>query len=172
MKYDPVKGTVTTDSDDAILQLDTIDLDMVVEVPETNTKFGERQVFEKERGDEDSVSTFQSKRAPPTEIETNKTKKPRTNEAGCSVNEGSSTSTTSSISVTTKHSFHNRITSMEQRIEGFTTSMESKVNMILQLLNINQQGQLVTPIKQITTTNMTAAQVDSGSGDLVSSEQG
>ena len=76
MKYDPQKGTVTTDADEAILELDTIDMDMVIDTPESNTNFSERQVFEKERGDKDSVSTFNSKRAPPTEIQTNKTKKP------------------------------------------------------------------------------------------------
>ena len=178
MKYDPAKGTVTTDSDDAILQLDTIDLDMVVEKTENSMKFGERQVFEKERGEDDSVSTFQSKRAPPTEIETNKTKKPRTNKTKStnstnSTNEGSATSSTSSISMNTKHSFHTRISNMEDKIEGFTTNMESKVNMILQSLNINQQGQIVTPTKTTTSTDGTAPQEDSGSGDHDrSSEQG
>ena len=72
MKYDPKKGIVTTDADAAILDLDAIDMDMVINVPEGTTKFVERQVFEKERGDEGSVSTINSKRAPPTEIETNK----------------------------------------------------------------------------------------------------
>ena len=159
MKYDPQKGTVTTDADEAILELDTIDMDMVIDTPESNTKFGERQVFEKERGDTDSVSTFNSKRAPPTEIQTNKTKKPRTEE------EGSSTSTTSSISVITKHSLNNRMTDLEDEVKGFTTKMDSKVNLILQSLNIATQGQIVTPTKNDQSTNGTASQMETDSKD-------
>ena len=60
MKYDPVKKTVTTEADKSIFELSSIDKDMEVKHDKpTNT--GAQQVFEKERQENDSVSTFQSK---------------------------------------------------------------------------------------------------------------
>ena len=64
MTYDPKLGTVTTEADESIAELDKLDLNMVVKDTENTANFGERQVFVKERGDDDSVSTFQSKWAP------------------------------------------------------------------------------------------------------------
>ena len=74
MKYDLIKKTVTTEADESIFSLDSIDQDMVVEYKKTTTTI-DKQVFQKERLENDSVSTFQSKRAPPTEIATSQKSK-------------------------------------------------------------------------------------------------
>ena len=74
MKYDPIKKTVATKADKSIFLLDSIDQDMVVNYKKTTTTI-DKQVFEKERLENDSVSTFQSKHAPPTEIATGQAKK-------------------------------------------------------------------------------------------------
>ena len=68
MKYDPIKKTVTTDADDSMFELSSIDQEMEVQHVKPASTI-EKQVFEKERQENDSVSTFQSKRAPPTEIQ-------------------------------------------------------------------------------------------------------
>ena len=137
MKYDPNKKTVTTLADEAIDDLASIDLDMVIEsTPEAAPQFGTRaQILEKERTDNDSVSTFQSKRSPPTEIATSSAKKAKTSD------DHSSTTSTSSLSATTKHSIttiNTRITAMETEIRGFQSKMDSQVNLILQSLNIQK----------------------------------
>ena len=105
MKYDPIKNTVTTEADESIFSLDSIDQDMVVENKKTST-LEPKQVFKKERLENDSVSTFQSKRAPPTEIATGQAEKAKT------TNEGSTTSCTSSLSGTTKHSINTKMTNI------------------------------------------------------------
>ena len=137
MKYDPVKKTVSTLADEAIDNLTSIDLDMVIEAtPSTEQQFRNRvEILEKERSGNDSVSTFQSKRSPPTEIATSTAKKAKTSD------DNSSTSSTSSLSATTKHSINTmntRITAMENEIRGFQSRMDSQVNLILQSLNIHK----------------------------------
>ena len=158
MKYDPVKKTVTTEADESIFELDSIDQDMIVENTKPE-KIGDKQIFEKERLENDSVSTFQSKRAPPTEIATSQAKKAKTSD------EGSSTSSTSSLSVTTKHSFNTRITNIEQEVKGVEARLASKVDLILQKLQI-QQTQIVTPTK---TSNEGIAAQSENPGDLTKS---
>ena len=110
MMYDPKTGTVTTEADESIVALDKLDLDMVVKVDIKQDTFGERQVFVKEWGDEDSASTFQSKWAPPTEINMNTTtKKTKTTAATSNKSSNSSTLSTTSLSVITKNSVNNRL---------------------------------------------------------------
>ena len=136
MKYDPEKQTVTTDAEESIFDLNKIDMDMVVDQTPIQS-LGERQVFEKERLDDDSVSTFQSKRAPPREIATSQAKKARTSE------EGSSTSSTSTLSATTKTSlaaFNTRISAIENEMKGFESRLASKFDLLIKSLNINPNG--------------------------------
>ena len=153
MKYDPEKQTVTTEADESILDLSQNDMDMVVDQKHIQSSLGERQVFEKERLDDDSVSTFQSKRAPPSEIATSHTKKARTSE------EGSSTSSTSTLSATTKTSlaaFNTRISAIENEMKGFESRLASKFDLLICSLNINTNGKIITPTK--TPTDGIAAQ--------------
>ena len=151
MTYDPKLGTVTTEADESIAELDDLDLDMVVKATETKETFGERQVFVKERGDEDSVSTFQSKRAPPAEIATTTNKKAKTSEESTKSSK-SSTSSTSSLSVTTKTSVNNKLHAFDQEMKAFQSEVNSKVDLIIQSLNIQTQGQVVTPTKHNVST--------------------
>ena len=153
MKYDPIKKTVSTEADESIFALHDLDKDMVIANPKPVT-LGERQVFEKERLDNDSVSTFQSKRAPPTEIATGQAKKAKTSDqsstASKTSDQGSTTSSTSSLSITTKNSIHSmntRMTAIETEMKGVEARLASKVDLILQQLQIQQQGQIVTPTK-------------------------
>ena len=147
MIYDPNTGTVSTEADESIIDLDGIDLDMVVKIDETQETFGDCQVFVKERGDSDSVSTFQSKRAPPAEIATTQPKKAKTSASGANKSSNSSTSSTSSLSSVTKTSVNNRM----QAIETFQAEVNSKVDLIIQSLNIQPPGKTVTPTKEPTT---------------------
>ena len=57
MKYDLVKKAVTTEADESIFELSSIDKDMEVKYDKP-TNMGAQQVFEKERQENDSVSTF------------------------------------------------------------------------------------------------------------------
>ena len=163
MTYNPNNGTVTTKADESMTGLDKIDLDMVVKIDETKESFGERQVFVKDRGEDDSVSTFQSKRAPPSKIATSTSKKAKMNDNGTtkasatstsSKSSNTSTSSTSTLSMTTKNSMntmHTRITAIEQDMKEFQSEVSSKVDLILQSMNIQQPGQVVTPMKNIPT---------------------
>ena len=156
MTYDPKLGTVTTEADESIAELDKLDLDMVVKDTENTANFGERQVFVKERGDNDSVSTFQSKRAPPAEITTTTNKKVKTTESATTKSTGSSTksstSSTSSLSVTTKTSVNNKLTAFDKELKAFQSEVNSKVNLIIKSLNLQTTGQVVTPTKNNTST--------------------
>ena len=124
MKYDPIKKTVSTEADKSIFALHDLDKDMVIANPK-HVPLGERQVFEKERLDNDSVSTFQSKRSPPTEIATGQAKKAKTSDqsstASKTSDQGSTTSSMSSLSITTKNSIHSmntRMTAIETEMKG------------------------------------------------------
>ena len=57
------------------------------------------------------------------------------------------------------------MTDLEDEVKGFTTKMDSKVNLILQSLNIATQGQIVTPTKNDQSTNGTASQMEMDSED-------
>ena len=155
MTYDPEKGTITTEADESMEGLDEIDLDMVEQIDATKESFGERRVFVKERGEDDSVSTFQSKRAPPSEIDTTMSKKAKTNATSSKSSKSSkssnaSNSSTSTLSMTTKNSMntmHTRITAIESDMKGFQSEVTSKVDLILKSLNIQNPGTVVTPTK-------------------------
>ena len=154
--HDPQTGTVTMEADESIVELDTIDLNMAVKMDETEAGFGEHQVFVKERGEENSVSTFRSKRAPPAAIATTTSKKAKTGASSSTKLSNSSTSSTSCLLATTKNSINNRILA----IEGFQSEVNSKVDLILKTPNIQMAGQVITPTKilsrpQTRTTKLT-----------------
>ena len=156
---------MTTEADESIFSLESIDPDMVVENKKTTT-LESKQVFEKERLENDSVSTFQSKQAPPAEIATGQSKKAKTTD------EGSTTSSTSSLSRTAKHSINTKMTNIdtrmnniENKVKGVEARLASKVDLILQQLQI-QSKQIVTPTK--TSNEGIAAQLENP-GDLTQS---
>ena len=72
MKFDPATNTVTTEADEALFDLTNVDMDMDIAPQKSVNNIGtfgnHQEVIEKERNDTDSVSTFNSKRAPPAEI--------------------------------------------------------------------------------------------------------
>ena len=165
MKFDPATNTVTTEADEALFDLTNVDMDMAI-APQTSVNnvdlFGNRQeVIEKEQNDTDSVSTFNSKRAPPAEIATlanKKAKKPK--------DDSSSTSTTSSLSITTK----NTLGTLGSRISTLQTAMDridSKFDFLIQNLNLSQkstnnnntsEATIVTPAKNNHPDNTSASQ--------------
>ena len=127
---------------------------------------GAQQVFKKKEQDNDSVSTFQSKRAPPSEIATSQAKKAKT------LDVSSSTSSTSSLSVTTKHSIttlNTRMSEIENEMKAVKARLASKVDQILQQLQINQ-GTIVTPTK--TSNKRSAAQLENPGESTKSPGQG
>ena len=175
MKYDPIKKTISTKADESIFALHDTDQDMVIANVKLAT-LGECQVFKKEQLDNDSVSTFQSKRSPPTEIATGQGKKAKTSDQVSTTSktsdQGSATSSTSSISITTKNSIHSmntRITAIETEMKGVEARLASKVDLILQQLQIQQQGQIVTPTKP--SNNGSAAQLENPGDSQQSSGQ-
>ena len=160
MKFDPQTNTVTTEADEALLDLTCIDKDMDLSPLPSNPSdgtFGNRtEVIEKERNETDSVSTFNSKRAPPSEIATAATKKAKKTK-----DDSSSTSTASSLSITTKHTFDSRITTLETTVDR----IDSKFDLLIQTLRLSQPhtkndtpiANPITPAKQSTPANRLAS---------------
>ena len=175
MKFDPATNTVTTEVDEALFDLTNVDMDMDIapQLSENNVdSFGNRQeVIEKERNDTDSVSTFNSKRAPPAEIATLANKKAKKTK-----DDSSSTSTTSSLSITTK----NTLGTLGSRISTLETAMDridSKFDFLIQNLNLSKkstnkhntsEATTVTPAKTNHPDNRLASQ--SGTDAEASSE--
>ena len=126
MKYDPVTNTVTSEADAIIDDIAEADPDMVITEVLLNKQLeGTRsEVFEKERDADDSVSTFNSKRSHPTEINTT-SKKQKPNELA-TMDSKDDISSTSSIS--TKQTLDTRITSLESGMEGMEKRIESKID--------------------------------------------
>jgi hypothetical protein len=137
MQYDPVTHRVKSEADDAISLLTEADPDMAFFMEDTEMKeaeaFGQRaDIFVKERTDDDSVSTFQPKRhAPPDEITAQKAKKKAKKSDNTTTDDSTATgSTASSLSITTKHTFDSRISSIEGRFSSIQGDMNTNFAMM------------------------------------------
>ena len=146
MKYDPETNAVTSEADEIIGDIAGADPDMdIVEIVFQQTLEGHRnEIFEKERGTDDSVSTFNTKRSHPTEIDTQSKKQKTTDK-----DENSSTS-----SITTKHTLDTRLTSLEANVKGVEKRIEQKIdskfNEFIRTFqaSLPQQTPNVTPLKR------------------------
>ena len=158
MKYDPETNAVTSEADEIIEDIAGADPDIdIVEMVFQQTLEGQRnEIFEKERGTDDSVSTFNSKRSHPTEIDT-RSKKQKTTDKD-------ENSSTSSISITTKNTFNTfdtRLTLLETNIKEveirINQKLETKLNEFIRTVQAAlpqpNQSTAVTPTKPPIDTN-------------------
>jgi hypothetical protein len=156
MKYDPVTHRVTSAADTQVSEIADADPDMAFsEITDENATvdFSDRaEEFVKERGDDDSISTFH-KRAPPDEITAQKSKK-KAKKSDPKDNDDSTAgeSNTSSLSFTTKHTLDTRISSIESKFNSIQGDVKSGFENMFQAIaaiqasvSTNQAGNPVSP---------------------------
>ena len=154
MKYDPETNAVTSEADEIIEDIAGADPDMdIVEMVFQQTLEGQRnEIFEKERRTDDSVSTFNSKRSHPTEIDTHSKKQKTTDKDE------------NRISITTKNTFNTfdtHLTSLETNIKEvkirINQKLETKLNEFIRTVQAAlpqpNQSTAVTPTKPPIDTN-------------------
>ena len=166
MTYDPKLGTVTTEADESIAELDELDLDMVVKDMENTANFGERQVFVKERGDDDSVSTFQSEQPKSRLLRTKRRRLPSLLPQNLQDHQPNPPHLLPQVcQFTTKMSVNNKLTAFDKELKAFQSEVNSKVDLIIKSLNIQTTGQVVTPTKNNTSTPVKHNTTPNTSGD-------